>query len=419
MGDGKDTAMSRTLIAIVLAACGFSLASVSSVSAGVPGAHIQVTKGVANAPSSGICDATLTYGPTAEGVGCTNFCYKIQVSNDGQEDLTGVTINDPDIPGLTVPSPLAMGQMVTIFASKIWCAAGGHVNTVMVSGVGTTSGTPVSAFASATVVIFAPTPTATPTPTVTPTSTSTPTETPTPTQTPTETPTVTPTPTVCGNPGEQCCPGNTCNVANLICQSETGTCVQCGTPTDPCCAGDTCFIPDTFVCQSGTCQLCGRGSPCCAGDTCFSPNLVCQSGTCQLCLAGSPCCAGDTCDAPDLVCQSGTCLLVTPTPTLTPTSTATPTVTPTSTQTPTPLALGQACTSGTQCASTFCALGGVCCNVPCNEPNQSCTLPGSVGLCRVLGGVAPAASHVGLMALSLGLAVLGIATLRRAFTARR
>jgi hypothetical protein len=104
---------------------------------------------------------------------------------------------------------------------------------------------------------------------------------------------------------------------------------------------------------------------------------------------------------------------------LNPTPTATPTSTPTAT--PTLAALGNACTSGTQCASTFCAPDGVCCNVPCAEPNQSCTLPGSVGLCRVFGGV-PAVSRPGLIMLGFVLAALGavrMVRLRRALTARR
>jgi hypothetical protein len=127
-------------------------------------ADIQVTKGVANAPLSGVCDNTLTYGPTAEGIesgSCPNFCYKIVVSNDGAESVTSIMVSDPDLPGLTVPSTLAPGQSVTLFASKTWCAADapapdGHVNTVTASGVGTPSGTAVSASASATVVVQGP-----------------------------------------------------------------------------------------------------------------------------------------------------------------------------------------------------------------------------------------------------------------------
>ena len=107
----------------------------------------------------------------------------------------------------------------------------------------------------------------------------------------------------------------------------------------------------------------------------------------------------------------------TSTPTVTPTSTPTPT--PTVTPTPTPLALGDSCTSGTQCASTFCAPGGVCCNAPCTEPNQSCTVPNSVGLCRAQGAPVPATSRAGLIALGVVLAALGVFSLHRALSARR
>jgi len=93
------------------------------------------------------------------------------------------------------------------------------------------------------------------------------------------------------------------------------------------------------------------------------------------------------------------------------TPTATPTETPTATATETPLGLGQSCSAGTQCASTFC-VDGVCCNVACTEPIRSCNLPGSVGLCRLQSGVVPAASPAGVIALSVVLAAIGIATLR-------
>ena len=102
-----------------------------------------------------------------------------------------------------------------------------------------------------------------------------------------------------------------------------------------------------------------------------------------------------------------------PTVTSTPTDTPTPTVTQTRRRHRLALALGEECVSGPQCASTFCAPGGVCCNVPCTEPNQSYTLPGSVGLCRVQGVAAPAASQPGLIGLGVVLAALGVVSLRR------
>ena len=222
---------SLRLVVAFMVWCVFATSSVS--------AQLTVTKGVAIAPPSGVCDDRLTYGPTAQGVddcSCTNFCYKIVVSNDGAEPLSGGTIDDPDLPGLTIPWDLdPYGPSTVNFASKTWCAAdapppNGHVNTVIVSAWGLFSGTLVSASASATVVV--------------------------------------------------------------------------------------------------------------------------------------PC----------------------------------------------PLALGEACTSGSQCASTFCA-SGVCCDVPCTEPNQSCNLPGTIGLCRPLGGEVPAASQATIIALSVLLAAVGIGSL--------
>lgn len=73
-------------------------------------------------------------------------------------------------------------------------------------------------------------------------------------------------------------------------------------------------------------------------------------------------------------------------------------------------ALGAACTSGTECGSTFC-VDGVCCSGPCSNPGQSCNLPGSIGLCRPLGGEVPVASRAGIIALSVLLAAVGIGSL--------
>src|SRR5262249_36378492 len=103
----------------------------------------------------------------------------------------------------------------------------------------------------------------------------------------------------------------------------------------------------------------------------------------------------------------------------TPTSTATPTPTQTATTTATAFALGVTCTSNAQCASKFCAPDGVCCDAPCNQPNQSCTLPGNIGLCTAQSAAVPAASDTGVMIVSLVLAMLGVANLRRAFTSQR
>jgi hypothetical protein len=108
--------------------------------------QICVTKQVACVPQgfNGVCNDSIgSYGPTAVGVAGPNqqpaFCYKIVVTNCGQDVVTNLTISDPDLPGLTIPSSLAIGQSVTNFASKSW-PVGSHTNTVTVSGVGASTG---------------------------------------------------------------------------------------------------------------------------------------------------------------------------------------------------------------------------------------------------------------------------------------
>ncbi|MGD0947584.1 MAG: hypothetical protein ABSA52_09145 [Candidatus Binatia bacterium] len=207
-----------------------------------------------------------------------------------------------------------------------------------------------------------------------------------------------------------------------VCTNDGGTCTY----------GSSCC---SLTCNAGTC--CGQSADCPDGAACDSSSQ-CAGGTCNAntccgqsadCPDGAACTMASQC-APGLSCQTGTCLpcggaeeppcpTATPTPTGTTTPTPTVTPTPTSTPTPTPLALGDACVSSAQCASTFCAPGGVCCNVPCNQPGQSCTLPGKVGLCQAQGTAAPAASPRGLIALGFVLAVLGVVGLRRAVLARR
>ena len=74
------------------------------------------------------------------------------------------------------------------------------------------------------------------------------------------------------------------------------------------------------------------------------------------------------------------------------------------------IALGLACTSGAECASTFC-VDGVCCNGPCSNPGQSCNLPGSAGVCRAEISGVPAASQRGIVILCVLLAAVGVASL--------
>jgi hypothetical protein len=76
---------------------------------------------------------------------------------------------------------------------------------------------------------------------------------------------------------------------------------------------------------------------------------------------------------------------------------------------------GQACTSSSQCLGNLFCADGVCCNAPCNGPNQSCVVPGHVGVCIGPQPV-PAISWEGLAAgvgLLTVLAWLGLRTRRR------
>jgi hypothetical protein len=164
-----------------------------------------------------------------------------------------------------------------------------------------------------------------------------------------------------------------------------------------------------------------NSSGCCFCNACTDGPNVCVSATsepdCQsTCAVTNGGCLSTFSATAD--CTQNGCVEppITPTSTVTATPTSTPTGTPTSTptNTPTPLALGDACISGTQCASTFCA-SGVCCNTACNDPGRSCVLPGrGVGLCGTTAGAeAPVASWNGTIALGVVLAAIGIAALRR------
>lgn len=74
---------------------------------------------------------------------------------------------------------------------------------------------------------------------------------------------------------------------------------------------------------------------------------------------------------------------------------------------------GEACTMGTQCSPVppnqvgFC-VDEVCCDGPCDLPNQQCDLPGREGECVTLTPApAPALSGGGLLAAALLLAAVG------------
>lgn len=97
---------------------------------------------------------------------------------------------------------------------------------------------------------------------------------------------------------------------------------------------------------------------------------------------------------------------ITQTPTVTETPTQTPTITETPTVTPTLLPLGAVCTSGAECASTFCATG-VCCNSACDGPDEACN---EAGICQgpPAAVAAPATSHTGLALIGVMLIAIGI-----------
>lgn len=124
-------------------------------------------------------------------------------------------------------------------------------------------------------------------------------------------------------------------------------------------------------------------------------------------VSGGVCAGGldGTCAAPTATS--------TPTPTATGTATATqtPTATATSdgTATLTPQPDGAACTSGTECASTFC-VDGVCCNTACSGPFDTCNAPPERGVC-VQVAPAPPVSRRGLLTGLALLTLIGAAAL--------
>jgi hypothetical protein len=114
----------------------------------------------------------------------------------------------------------------------------------------------------------------------------------------------------------------------------------------------------------------------------------------------------------------------TPTETPTPTPTLTPTPTPTSTPSPTPtftltptvtpttkLPIGSECRDPTDCASGNCE-DDVCCDRPCDGPEEACDRPGFVGRCTRLSPT-PALSPMAALLLAGALGSLGALVLAR------
>jgi hypothetical protein len=69
----------------------------------------------------------------------------------------------------------------------------------------------------------------------------------------------------------------------------------------------------------------------------------------------------------------------------------------------------------TDCLPQLFCVDGICCNSPCNGPNQSCDNPSAPGICqrpRSAPAVSPPVAPV-VVVILLGLAWLGLQQLRR------
>jgi hypothetical protein len=89
--------------------------------------------------------------------------------------------------------------------------------------------------------------------------------------------------------------------------------------------------------------------------------------------------------------------------------------TPTATPTRTPRPLGDGCSSGPECGSTFCVTG-VCCDSACDQPGELCDVAGLQGTCTVPTAPAPALSSGALaaaVALLIAIAALTLRATRR------
>ncbi|ADJ50965.1 hypothetical protein AMES_9139 [Amycolatopsis mediterranei S699] len=94
--------------------------------------------------------ATVTAGETAH--------YRVTVTNEGTEDLTGITVQDPWCPGTFEPFALAAGanRQLTCDHPDLTVADSGHVNTAKVTGVRYPGGTLGDKTASATITVLPP-----------------------------------------------------------------------------------------------------------------------------------------------------------------------------------------------------------------------------------------------------------------------
>ena len=188
----------------------------------------------------------------------------------------------------------------------------------------------------------------------------------------------------CPSGGTQCASG-LC-VDGVCCSTScTESCKRCDLPTSP----GTCSIvvnaEDNTCTGSSTCNASGV----CTlkqGQACTPTGAPCVTG---LCVDGRCCNSACTtaCQSCNLAATPGTCSPVA--------SGDDPECTPTASRTCNGgaclLKLGQACTTGTQCANGFCA-DGVCCSSACNGSCQVCNAAGTCGLVssgQPVGGRAP------------------------------
>lgn len=226
-----------------------------------------------------------------------------------------------------------------------------------------------------------------------------------------------------GNNGCQCRPRICCK-----CETAPGTANTGGGCDLPCtqtgigflvCVGacvaideltqDSCNLKvvNQALCADGNCPTtgcCGFNEQNQATTSGPAPSDLCvetDEASCDLVfgqfVAGGSCAGG----------LDGNCVSPTPTSTATHTPTATATATGTATRTPQPN--GADCTSGTECASTFC-VDDVCCNSACSGPFDTCDAPPEPGVC-VQVAPAPPVSRRGLFTGLALLTLIGAAAL--------
>ena len=197
--------------------------------------------------------------------------------------------------------------------------------------------------------------------------------------------------------GESCTCDSECRTGHCVdgvCCSSTcdDKCKACNVPSA---LGDCSFVPsgvpptDLSECQSSAPASCGQDGRCDGKGGCelYVADTVCDYGSCRgdglsgiKSCDGKGACGGNTsnpcapysCDPKSNECDDSC------------TSTA-------------QCSLGQQCASGScglrfngykcssdsDCASEHCS-GGYCCNVACNGPCVSCSLPGSLGKCQLI-----------------------------------